>query len=294
VTVTAVSPASFALATEYSSAGPYACEVDVDPSSGEIVQFDCTATANTHTMTFVSCAVFDLSDGGNRKRASFSTSPTTSGTFAAASAASADPHLRGAHGVKYEFSGQANATYALFSSQQFVVNMHLAADGPALHFITQIGVVFRNLTMKFSTFQHGKKFVSNLDKQLRVVGGRAIALSPIAIRLELCPGHSITIMQRYTVQGPLVHADGTPFRYLNVEIAAPGCHNSYDGALGQTYKCKYLPGLEKFVFDEATEESFRVRSIFSPSGAFQPGAPCHDQDVYNGQSSMRGSTVDRR
>jgi hypothetical protein len=110
------------------------------------------------------------------------------------------------------------------------------------------------------------------------VGGRAIAPKPFAVELELCAGHSVVISRARTARPHLAHDDGSSFAYLNVEIAAPGCHDSYDGALGQTFKCRFRHGHEKFVFDRTTEESFRVDSLFAISGAFQPDAPCHDRE----------------
>jgi hypothetical protein len=287
ITITAIPPASASIAIEFTNAGPYDCDVDVDAISGDIAQFDCRATP--YTMTFVSCTTLVLNDGGTRKRDSLSAIAATSGTFVAASTAGADPHLRGANGVSYDFAGEANGTYALFSSQQFVVNMHLAADGPTVRFMTEIGVVFRNVTMKFTVFTHEARFVSNLDKQLQLVGGRATGPS-WAVTLDLCPGHSVTVTQMHTVQPWLARADGSAFYYLDVKIVAPGCHDSYDGALGQTYKCKYLAGGEKFVFDQASEESFRVGSLFAASGAFQADAPCHDRDMFKGQLSTSGGS----
>jgi len=233
---------------------------------------------------------FSLSfNDGSRKRAGVG-GVSGSGVFSLSATSAADPHLRGANGVKYDFNGQPDAIYVLFSSPQFQVTMHLKTDGPESRFMTEIGVTFRNVTMRFDVFIHPDDFVANLNKQLQLVGGRASGPS-WAVMLELCSGHTVTISQMRTVEPWLAHANGSPFYYLDVGIVAPGCHDLYDGALGQTYKCKYATGKEKFVWSSAQEESFRIPTLFTLSGSFNPTSSCHDMKTFKGQLPMSGSTA---
>jgi len=63
----------------------------------------------------------------------------------------------------------------------------------------------------------------------------------------------------HTTNPSLMHADGSPYNYYDVEIDAPGCRDAYDGALGQTYKCKYTDGdAEAFAWSHGQEETFRL------------------------------------
>lgn len=47
--------------------------------------------------------------------------------------------------------------------------------------------------------------------------------------LELCPGHRVTITQKYTTEAEreLWHADGRPFNYLDVDVSVPSCYDAY-------------------------------------------------------------------
>lgn len=200
---------------------------------------------------------------GERKRQSSVLDGLGGVTVLSSTQAIGDPHLIGANHAKFDFFGVADAFYVLFSAPQFRVTARLAADGPSNHFMIEIGVQFRNLTLTFSTIAHGPKFVTGLDRQLHLLGGRARALSSTSIQLELCSTHTVTIHQRRTNRPELAHADGGAFFFVNVDIVTPGCHDSFDGALGQTYKCKYLTGKERFVFSRAQEEQFRIPSLFA-------------------------------
>lgn len=261
----------------------------------QIMELTCRSgcTADKILISPVGACSFDASfvDPFVRKRQS---SLNGVGFFLASASAIADPHLRGANGVAFDFSGKANATYALFTSQQFVINMHLAAGGPKRRFIVQLGIVFHNVTIAITplTFRHRNAFVTDIDKQLRQVGGRATVPRPFVVELELCAGHTVVVSRARTSRPHLAHDDGSSFAYLNVEIAAPGCHNSYDGALGQTFKCRHAH--EKFVFDRTTEESFRVDSLFAVSGAFQTDAPCHDREPLTPMIGSLVSSVEKK
>jgi hypothetical protein len=82
-------------------------------------------------------------------------------------------------------------------------------------------------------------------------------------------------MQMHTTDPRLMRADGSPYNYYDVEIVSPGCHDSYDGALGQTYKCKYADGAsEAFAWSHGQEEAFRLPTLFTPSGSYSAEAAC--------------------
>jgi hypothetical protein len=191
------------------------------------------------------------------------------------SSSSNDPHLIGAMGVQYDFDGQADGKYVLFSTPQFQVNMQLSGDdGPSTRFMTKIGVLFGAENFFFDTDTMSESFRDNLQERLAQVGGKLLSWSPWHVAMELCKEQLVTIKQMHTVDAWLSHADGSPWYYLDVNIALPGCHDEYDGALGQTYKCKYVRGEEEFVWSHTQEEGFRVPTLFTPTGGFQEEAPC--------------------
>ena len=189
--------------------------------------------------------------------------------------------------------------YALFSAPQFAINMHLMNNGPKARFMDEIGVVFRNATLRFNTHAFKPaKLQQQLDAQLAPLGGAAI-VTPSNIELELCDGHRVHIQQRFTVLWQRANSTvfythkasnrhPVKFFHLDVEVQVPGCHDAFDGALGQTYQCKY--NAQPFRFDHAQEESFRVDSLASPSGAFARNAPCHAPSVFAGQTAMHGGS----
>ena len=165
--------------------------------------------------------------------------------------------------------------------------MKLLPEGPKARFIHEIGVVFRNVSMQFDTQMFDANQKSRmLNKKLAPVGGRAI-VTPFNVELEMCDGHRVHISQRFTI------TDGKRFYHLDVSVQVPGCHDSYGGALGQTYQCKYARG-EQFDFDHATEESFRVKQLGTPSGSFAVDAPCHDMSEFAGQQPMSGGSIDHQ
>jgi hypothetical protein len=52
------------------------------------------------------------------------------------------------------------------------------------------------------------------------------------------------------------------------------CHDAYDGALGQSYKCKYVSGDEVFSWSHAQEKKYRVPVLFTPMENFRVDTPC--------------------
>ncbi len=170
-------------------------------------------------------------------------------------------------GARYDFDGEPGNTYSLFSAPQFQVAMHLAGDGPGTHFMTEIGLLFKGEEFLFGVPTMGEEFRADLEARLARVGGALLEWHPWFARIALCPGHTVSITQAHTVDPWLMHADGSAYNYYDVEIVAPGCHDAYDGALGQTYKCKYADG-EPFVWSHEEEESFRLSTLFTPSGSY--------------------------
>jgi hypothetical protein len=180
-------------------------------------------------------------------------------------------------GAKFDFDGREGAAYSLFSAPQFHVTMRIAGDGPKPHFMTEVGVLFRNESFLFTVFTMKTAFRDDLQAKLHRVGGRLLAFRPWEVTLGLCAGQRVTVRQMHTTEAEreLWHADGRPFYYLDVEVAVPGCHDAYGGVLGQTYQCKYVRDGESFVWSHEQEEAFGLPGgLFSPSGAFAVDAPC--------------------
>ena len=133
----------------------------------------------------------------------------------------------------------------------------------------------------------GEEFRADLEARLARVGGALLEWHPWLARVALCPGHTVSITQMHMTSPSLMRADGFAYYYLDVEIVAPGCHDAYDGALGQTYKCKYADG-EPFVWFHGQEESFRLPTLFTPSGSYSVEAAC---DAEPAGSSLSGASV---
>ena len=200
---------------------------------------------------------------------------TTSNTCQVSGGASNDPHLMSPNGVWYDFDGTSRGNYSLFSSPQFQLTMQLSDDdGPSTRFMTHVGLMFRNETFLFDVVTMTKSFHDDLEKRLGRVGGKVLAGSSWQVKLKLCPYQIVTISQMHTSEPWLAHGNGSPWYYLDVNVTTPGCHDAYDGALGQTYKCKYVSGDEVFSWSHAQEEKYRVPVLFTPMGDFRVDTPC--------------------
>jgi hypothetical protein len=192
----------------------------------------------------------------------------------------------GATGVKYDFDGASAGNYTLFSAPQFQVNMQLSDDdGPSTRFMTEIGLLFRDEVLLFDTHTMSQSFRDDLEHSLVHAGGKLLSWSPWKVKMELCPGHLITISQMHTTEPWLTHADGRPWYYLDVEVTVPNCDDSYDGALGQTYKCEYVSGKKEFIWSHSQEESFRVPTLSAPTASFLVGSTCPVNDATSPLSS---------
>jgi len=104
-----------------------------------------------------------------------------------------------------------------------------------------------------------------------VVASDSITDAPILVRFK----HNVSISHKHRAAFWRKEAKRTIFGYYNVEFVAPDCHDAYDGALGQTYKCRYaIGGPEVFAWSNDQEEAFRVPDMFTPSGSYLAKALC--------------------
>jgi hypothetical protein len=119
--------------------------------------------------------------------------------------------------------------------------MRIAGDGPKPHFMTEVGVLFRDEVFLFDVFTMNDAFRDELKAKLERIGGRLLKFRPWEVTLGFCPGQQITIRQVHTTDAErsLWHADGRPFYYLDVEVTEPRCGDAYGGILGQTYHCSW-------------------------------------------------------
>jgi hypothetical protein len=172
--------------------------------------------------------------------------------------------------------------------------MRIAGDGPKPHFMTEVGVLFRDEVFLFDVFTMDDAFRDELKAKLERVGGRLLKFRPWEVTLGFCPGQRITIRQVHTTDAErnLWHADGRPFYYLDVEVTEPRCDDAYGGILGQTYQCKYVLDGEPFVWSPEQEEAFRLEGgLSTPYGVFEDDATCgatSKRGVACGATSKRG------
>ena len=200
-------------------------------------------------------------------------------------------------GATFDFDGEPGAAYTLFSAPQFQVSMRIAGDGPKPHFMTEVGVLFRDEAFLFTVVTMDDAFRAELQAKLERAGGQLLSFRPWEVMMGLCLGQRVTIRQKHTTEAEreLWHADGRPFYYLDVEVAVPGCHDAYDGVLGQTYHCKYVREGLAFAWSHEQEEAFRLpEGLFShPNGAFAADAPCFGKGG-DGPATLDGKTARRK
>jgi len=191
------------------------------------------------------------------------------------SSATSDPHLIGASGEAYEFDGEPDGIYNLFSAPQFQVAMYMAGDGPGTHFMTQLGLLFKGERFLFGESTMTEAVRADLEDRLTRVGGSLLEeWSSYHATLGLCPGHTVGITQIHTTDYWLMHADGSPYNYYDVHVVVHGCHDAYDDALGQTYECKYVEGHDIWAWSHDQEETFRLASLFTASSLYSAEALC--------------------
>lgn len=264
-------------------------------SNGHLLTLDVTSSDQAEKIFFAACGPFITVTALKKRQLPVSSEANSAGpgTFAPLNGnANADPHLVGANGVKFDFRGRDNGVYNLFVSPQFQINMQLAADGPKKHFMTHVAVMFRNETVTFAASKQlgAPSFVDNVNEQLNKHGAKATAVKKDVIRLDLCGGHqTVTVTRTFTTRKDLVHADHSPFVYLNVAVRTAHCDDKFGGALGQTYRCKFVKDHAPFKFDQSTEESFRVATIGTQVTPFDPAAPCVAQ--HQGEAGLVGNSA---
>jgi hypothetical protein len=187
-----------------------------------------------------------------------------------------DPHFVGGKGVRFDFNGTANADYVVAALPSFQLNMHLAPDGPEMHFMTELAVLVGAEVLEFDVFWHNATHYENMNKRIAPLGGK-VSIEGWTTLIELCSGVSIAVTPLSAdnkLRPWLAHDDGSVFYYLDFALTVPHCDDAFEGLLGQTYKCKYIETHESFKFDSATEESFRIKSLKSRAAPFSPSATC--------------------
>jgi hypothetical protein len=246
-----------------------------------LVLFDNT-TNNEHGVFFSECGPFIVQDGRVQRkrtfvlqensRASASFQPAAAPTPAPTPpvAASGDPHLSGAHGIKFDVFGAPGANYSLLVAPAFEVNMQLAHRGPELRFMTAMAVLHRGKSF-IITPNTAKAKSAELIAHFGSLGSKVSIEDDRVITIELCAAHTISFEAQH---------DKT-MSYLNFEMHVPGCHDSYGGLLGQTYQCKYAK--EPFKWSREHEKVFRVATLKTPSGSYSPIAECAHEDDYRGK-----------
>jgi hypothetical protein len=140
----------------------------------------------------------------------------------------ADPHIYGPFGEKFEFHGKAGGVYNMISSRQIVVNAQMMKEGPENHFMTRVAVAFSNVTLMFDTVIRPDNYLDKLNVVLAPLGASATG-SKFRTVLHLCDGQTVSITQKRTGK----------FFFLNIEFDTAGCHDDFNGVIGQLYQCTY-------------------------------------------------------
>jgi hypothetical protein len=277
--------------------------IDEDGSRGKPIVYNLGAVATRNqgktlrallllnsegqSVFFSECGPFVVQDGETDTRASKralvpTVGTTGSGTFNAVEAdVTDDPHIAGAHGIKFDVFGAPGANYSLLVAPAFEVNMQLAKRGPELRFMTSMTVLYRgkSFTITPTTAKEQRdeliSHFESLDSKVSIKNWRTSHIT-----IELCDGHAISF-ETHRNNG---------ISFLNFEMQVPGCLDSYGGLLGQTYQCKYAT--EGFEWSRAREEEFRIATLETSSGAYSPDTKCAHENEYRGEPMRAGSFVD--
>ena len=154
----------------------------------------------------------------------------------------------------------------------------MALDGPQAHFITHVSATIGDVTVTSDATllnaRGGASVVAALNAQLAAAGAAASVtlldarhngIVPLAAQLvlDLCPGQRVTITavkpSTRQIEQLALHATSV---YFNVDVDVVGCHDEFDGVVGQLYQCQY--NARPFRWDVALEEHFRVASLQAP------------------------------
>jgi hypothetical protein len=239
-------------------------------------------STNTKGVFFSECGPFIVASPPpvvDRKRAVTSQflSAGIGNLIPASSSVSGDPHLAGAHGIKFDVYGKPAANYSLVVAPAFEINMQLANNGPEMRFMTAMAVLYQGKSFVITPWTV-KTNSAELTAHFEALGAKvSINVPDWAIVIELCPQHTIVFHTRH--EGNI--------NFLNVEVRVPGCHNAYGGLLGQTYQCKYAS--KKFEWSREREEAFRVATLETASDMYSPVATCAHEDEYRGEVIRGGS-----
>jgi len=201
-----------------------------------------------------------------------------------------DPHFSGPNGEKFDFAGQASGVYTLLASKRYVVTMRLddVVEGVEVRFIKEIGVTVGNVTVTFDTAVHNNDFLENLAAKLIPVGANASYTggSSYAVAMDVCPGQRIVIVQEFTTpEWEHIAHIATNMYYLNIEFLIAGCHDDFDGIVGQMYQCRFFDEKNPFVWDGRSEEIFRAPTLSTISGAFAANGLCVDKRDFGAPSA---------
>ncbi len=196
--------------------------------------------------------------------------------FCCATSVFADPHVRGANGIDFDFGGQPGANYTLLSAPGFDVTMQLAARGPSMRFMTRMALLVRGKSLVIEPWAFKNRRAEMVDFFAEI--GATVLWGTWRVTVELCASHSLSFTVLHSKHGSL--------NYLNLDVVIPGCHDAYDGVLGQTYQCKWRS--EAFAWSPSMEEAFRVPTLTTPSGTYGADGQCADVEEYRGVA-LRGS-----
>jgi len=189
---------------------------------------------------------------------------------------SGDPHIHGPNGEKFDFDGAPNAAYTLMSSPNFVVNMALAQNGPVVRFITMLALSVGNETVIFDAARDSEAtFINGLKKKLSPLGSKVTG-NFYRTTVDVCEGQRCVISRWKTFSKQY----NTTFYYFDVDFDIFGCHDDFDGVVGQMYQCKYATKESHFSWNPASEENFRVSALTSPSGKFDSQLPCYKRHEF--------------
>jgi hypothetical protein len=237
------------------------------------------ANSNGEAVFYSACGPFMVQDGQNiqldRKRDIIVQELTLGlGTLVTSASASGDPHLVGANGIKFDVFGEPAANYSLLVAPAFEINMQLADRGPEMRFMTSMVVLYQGKSFIITPWTVKTNSVK-LIAHFEALGAKVnIDTANWIITIELCAQHTIVFATR--------HSDNINF--LNFKVRVPGCHNAYDGLLGQTYQCKYAHN--KFEWSREREAAFRVATLETASATYSPVAVCMRTNIVEKRSTV--------
>jgi hypothetical protein len=150
---------------------------------------------NGQGVFFSECGPFIVQDGNrnvDRKRVlGPSASSIGPAVHSSSSVAVGDPHLAGAHGIKFDVFGQPGANYSLLVAPAFEVNMQLAKRGPKLRFMTAMTVLYRGKSFTITPWTIKAKR-AELIKHFESLGSKISIKDDRVITIELCAAHTIS------------------------------------------------------------------------------------------------------